>query len=61
MMREREYVKGVYPNARWAAKVDRMPDDQVLAIYFRFRSVVQMVEDTMDESDVSDRQLRLFP
>ena len=32
----REALKGLYPKSRkWAAKVDAMEDDQVLAVLFR--------------------------
>jgi hypothetical protein len=30
----RAAVKDLYPNPTWAAKVDKMQDDQVLAIYY---------------------------
>lgn len=33
--RERQYVASLYPGPRWKKKVLRMPDAQVLAIYFR--------------------------
>lgn len=37
--REREELKKVYPNSQsWAHKVDRMPPEQVAAIYIRFRN-----------------------
>lgn len=32
----RRLISEVYPNASWAYKVDRMPDYQVMAIYFKF-------------------------
>lgn len=35
--REREALKGVYPNRRWYLKVNKMPDNQVLAIHRRFQ------------------------
>lgn len=31
----RAAVKDMYPNSRWAAKVDKMTDDQVYAIYIK--------------------------
>jgi hypothetical protein len=31
----REAVKTIYPNDTWASRVDRMPEDQVVAIYLR--------------------------
>lgn len=36
-MSERELLKGVYKNPTWAKKVDRMSDDQVIAIYKRLK------------------------
>ena len=60
MIREREYVKSIHPNATWARKVDRMGDDQVFAIYIRLKSVEQMINDELHETGVPDMQLRLF-
>lgn len=37
-MSEREQLKGVYKNESWAKKVDRMSDEQVIAIYRRLKS-----------------------
>lgn len=31
----REALKKAYPSARWAEKVDKMTDAQVVAVYFR--------------------------
>jgi len=31
----RAAVKAMYPNQTWSAQVDRMPDDQVFAIYMK--------------------------
>lgn len=31
----RDAVKAMYPNANWASQVDKMDDDQVIAIYLR--------------------------
>ena len=31
----REWVKSAYPGTNWAKKVDKMTDEQVLAIYQR--------------------------
>jgi hypothetical protein len=31
----RDAVKAMYPNKNWAAQVDKMDDDQVIAIYLR--------------------------
>lgn len=31
----RDAVKAMYPNENWAAQVDKMDDDQVIAIYLR--------------------------
>lgn len=36
---EREELKKAYPNSqRWHERVDKMPPDQVTAIYIRLRS-----------------------
>jgi hypothetical protein len=36
---EREELKKAYPNSKqWHEKVDKMPDDQVAAVYIRLRS-----------------------
>ena len=36
---EREELKKAYPNSKkWAEKVDRMPPDQVTAIYIKLRA-----------------------
>lgn len=32
----RNEIKEVYPNKTWSNKVDRMLDDQVLAVYYSF-------------------------
>ena len=34
---KREILKTVYPSKGWAAKVDRMSNGQVIAIYFRLK------------------------
>jgi hypothetical protein len=33
--RERAYVAALYPGPKWKRKVLKMPNEQVLAIYFR--------------------------
>lgn len=35
--KEREAVKAVYPYQAWRDKVDKMPDNQVIALYKRFQ------------------------
>lgn len=35
---KREELKKAYPNKRWADKVDKMPEDQVVAVYLRWKS-----------------------
>jgi len=35
---ERQAIKKVYPTDKWSAKVDKMSDAQVVAIYLRFKS-----------------------
>lgn len=32
----RHYISKVYPGERWKKKVAKMPDDQVMAVYFNF-------------------------
>ncbi|AWN05916.1 hypothetical protein SEA_CRICKO_52 [Streptomyces phage CricKo] len=34
---KREMIKKAYPTKAWAAKVDKMPDSQVVAIFFSLR------------------------
>lgn len=34
---EREQLKKAYPSRRWWAKVDKMSDSQVVAVYMRLR------------------------
>jgi hypothetical protein len=37
--KEREAVKAAYPHStKWATKVSRMSDQQVTAVYLRFKS-----------------------
>jgi hypothetical protein len=35
---KRNAIKTAYPNDTWAAKVDSMPDHQIIALYFRLRN-----------------------
>lgn len=35
--KEREALKQAYPSKRWADKVKKMPDDQVVAVYLRLK------------------------
>jgi hypothetical protein len=35
--KKREALKGAYPGKKWADKVDDMSDDQVIALYLRFK------------------------
>ncbi len=34
----REELKKVYPGQRWADKVNKMSDEQVVAIYIKFKA-----------------------
>lgn len=34
---KRELIKQAYPTKTWQAKVDKMPESQVIAVYFRLR------------------------
>lgn len=36
--KERELLKTVYPSKKWATKVDKMSDSQVVAVYMRLRA-----------------------
>ena len=36
--KKREALKAVYPSKRWATKVNNMSDNQVIAVYLRFKS-----------------------
>lgn len=39
-MTTREQVKSVYPRSKkWHDKVDHMSEDQVVAVYMRFRAI----------------------
>lgn len=35
MAQTRDAVKAMYPNQNWATQVDRMQDDQVIAIFLK--------------------------
>lgn len=35
---EREELKKVYPNKKWAERVDKMSESQVAAVYLRLKS-----------------------
>jgi hypothetical protein len=35
MQQTRDAVKMMYPNENWASQVDKMADDQVIAIYLK--------------------------
>lgn len=37
MSAAREAVKAAYPSKAWAAKIDKMTEDQVVAIYMRLK------------------------
>lgn len=37
-IKEREALKAVYPNPRWAIKVEQMTDTEVVAVYLRLKS-----------------------
>lgn len=34
---KRESIKAVYPGKKWAEKVDKMTEDQVVAVYLRLK------------------------
>lgn len=36
-IKERETLKGVYPSKKWAQRVDKMTDSQVVAVYMRLK------------------------
>ena len=35
MQQTRDAVKKMYPNQNWASQVDKMADDQIIAIYLK--------------------------
>lgn len=35
--KKREALKSVYSSKKWAFKVDKMPDDQIAAVYLRLK------------------------
>lgn len=37
-LQERELVKQAYPGSKWSNKVDRMTDQQVIAIFFNLKN-----------------------
>lgn len=37
VIQQREALKSVYKNRSWAARVNKMPDEQVQAIYLRLK------------------------
>lgn len=41
---KREFVASLYPGPRWKRKVSRMPDNQVLAIFFREKKKAEEAE-----------------
>ena len=51
MEREREFVASLYPGPRWKRKVARMPDSQVLAIFFRERDRAQKPKLPQDQKE----------
>jgi len=58
--KEREFVKSIYPSDKWSKKVDKMADDQVLAVYFRLRYSMPDTTPNQEPSNLNT-QLRLFP
>lgn len=36
--RERQAVLSAYPGKRWAEKVQKMSDNQIIAVYFRLKN-----------------------
>ena len=51
-MTERERIKGVYPKSKkWAARVDKMPDAQVHAIFMRFQDLLTKPKDSQEEEE----------
>lgn len=50
---ERQFVSDMYPSERWKAKVAKMSQEQVLAIYFRQKEHPKQIppeEESHDES-----------
>ena len=56
----RDLVKEMYPNPRWAHKVDQMDDDQVYAILMSKKEVKQHEEREIPVQDEPFEQGRLF-
>lgn len=46
----REYLKALYPSKSWARRVDRMRDDQAIAIYLK-KINEQPKDEKKDEPD----------
>lgn len=45
-----EFVKALYPNRRWAQKVDRMTRQQVHSIWYRYKDGPPVKEKETEES-----------
>ena len=54
----REAIKKKYNSPKWSARVDRMPDKQVMAIYFKFENEVNTKQEQQIFKEAE--QLKLF-
>lgn len=52
--REREYVSNMYSGKKWKARVRKMSDAQILAIYFK---ETKKVEEPPDKPDQEEPQI----
>lgn len=39
MNEKREQLKRVYPGKKWIDRVNKMSDEQVVAVYYRFKTI----------------------
>lgn len=53
---KRVYVSDLYPGHNWKRKVDRMPDDQITAIYLKHQADGKQPEEAAEASGTSDEQ-----
>lgn len=51
---KRSYVASLYPGKGWKKKVSKMPDSQVLAIYFKAKQNEDSKEPKKEKEDYDD-------
>ena len=54
IMTKRAFVAGLYPGPGWKAKVAKMPEPQVIAIYLREHDKAPKKNDTPDTKEGND-------